>query len=121
MSFTYQPTMISPRTGTVVSAVRFIIADTIEDEAELQDEEINALHADTPTSETATMRVYLVSASAAHAVYRRYARMVDFSASGTSVQSSKRAETWRALADELTRFVAVNTGTGVLYAARSRF
>lgn len=106
MSFTYSDSAISPTSGAVISAIRWIIQDTIEAEAEVQDEAITALYNDTDTTLTQEYRVYVTSSAIAQVIVRKYKKIADFSSGGTSVQAQKRAEAWQEVADRLSAQVA---------------
>lgn len=107
MSFTYDPEQASPANGVPLSAIRFLLQDTVEAEAELQDGEIGSVYLDTPESLSQAERVYLAAASLAGALYRRYSRQVSFSSGGTSLQLGARAEQWRRVALELAAAAAL--------------
>lgn len=115
--FTYAPSQCSPAFGTPLSAIRFILQDTIEAEAELADEEISTAYLDTAEDLPQEQRVYRAAALLAGAIYRRYARQVSFSSGGTSVQAGARAELWRRVALELAAAVE-GSGSEVIYTSR---
>lgn len=117
MAFTYDPERTSPSSGVPLSAIRFLLQDTIEAEAELQDGEINTVYLDTASGLPQAERVHLAAATLAGAIYRRYARQVSFSSGGTSIQAGARAELWRTVALELASVVEGSEPT-VLYTSR---
>lgn len=122
--FTYHASGIAPSGTDYVSAVRFIIQDTVDGVFELLDEEITALY-DTSaalygtTQDARIQRVYYTALECAKALHHRYARQATFSSAGTSVQLGERAKYWSTVVDELgIKLISLNNGGSVLYGRR---
>ena len=96
MSFTYNPNQLSP-----LDRVRFLLQDTCEDGSELQDEEILAVYRLRAAEEDDDLRMYQTAYECAYALFRRYSKMVTFSADGTSMQFTQRAKQWKEVLDTL--------------------
>lgn len=96
MSFTY-----TPGGTTYIDRIRFLLQDTIEP-AELQDEELDLLYSSLD-SETFNedARVMQAAFAGAKALLTRYARLVSFSADGTNMQYTQRAQFWKSIVVDL--------------------
>lgn len=81
--------------------VRFLVQDTISTDELLQDEEIDHVLTLTPGDPRRA------AAECALVISRKFARLADTAAPELKVSFSKRAETYRALADDLTRDVGL--------------
>lgn len=121
MAFTYDPEQTSPVSGAPLSAIRFLLQDTIEAEAELQDAEINTVYLDTPDELTQPQRVALAAALCAEAIVTRYSRLASFSSGGTSVNYKDRYDHWRQTYQRLAaqaRESVTGSGFSVAYQGR---
>jgi hypothetical protein len=104
MSFSYTPSNIDPQNAAedLVSPVRWLLQDIDQATPEVQDEELAALAAGQSADLDQLTVVYRVAAHAATALWRRYAKQASFSSGGTSVQLGQRADSWKAVADQMT-------------------
>lgn len=123
MSFSYEPTQSNIANDDYISAVRFALQDTIADEQEFDDGEIDAQYNATSETDTQTVRNLIVAVSLARVLQRRYAKQASFSSQGTSVQLLERAKFWSSMIESLESDLMVvqmeDGGTGgILYAGR---
>ena len=124
MSFTYTAANITA-TNDPISVIRFKLADTVEAERYLENEEITALHDATPTAYQSSTRTAMAAADCADYIVAKLAREIEWASDGNSVKlvdQYKRyrevAQTLRADADaQLARETGGNT-LSVLYVRR---
>jgi hypothetical protein len=113
--FSYDPGQINPDTGQPVSAIRFLLQDTVEELAEFTDAEIVGVYQQTPSSHPQRVRVYYAAALLAEALYRRYSRDVSFSAGDLKVNYELRRQHWQLLANELAQTALRQIGEGLVW------
>jgi hypothetical protein len=102
MPNTYDPTHVNIGNSDYVSVVRFLLADTDTDVAEVSDEEITALYGDTASySSDQPTRNVMTAYNAAKYLLTKYRKQVSFSSAGTSVQLSDRVNRWADLVNDL--------------------
>lgn len=119
MAATYNPENINDGNDDYISVVRFLLADTDTDNAELSDEEITALYSDTAESSTQEVRNYQTAYRAAQYLYIKYSKQVTFSSAGTSVSLSDRHKHWvTVMADIGDRLLRLSNRNAITYAKR---
>lgn len=101
MSATYDPDMISTTDGDIVSAVRWLIQDTDITTAEISNEEIEALYADTDSDDSQKVRTYDTAFFCAQALERKYRKQASYSSGKSSFQLGERAKAWAKAVDDL--------------------
>lgn len=109
MAATYDPNAVN-QNGK--DRIRFELGDTDPDDAELQDEEIEAI---LETQSEATVPWLRSAAMLARVVHRRYSRQATFSVGTIKFDYQGRAEQWGKLADSL----EVQAGVGIAGASTS--
>jgi len=100
MAFTFLVEQIDPATGTSPSNVRWLIQDTDPAAAEFSDEEIAAVRAMRPASETDAVKTYRTAAQLAAAKARYYGRIGNFSSGGTTVDVDAIRKGWERIAEK---------------------
>lgn len=98
MSFTYDPTQISPAEGSSPSNVRFILQDVESSAPEFDDATIQAVYDDRPVDEDVEVKVYRTAAILAAAKARYYGRMGGITTGGTTIDVKSIKESWEGVA-----------------------
>lgn len=120
MSSTYSPSEITDYVGNYISAVRWLIADTDSSNAEVSDQEIEALYSITVTGDSAEVRVLKTAMAVARYLMAQYAKETDFSSGGTSISSPY--EHWKDVASSLSyRILSVSGAPFMLYGERTAY
>lgn len=95
-TFSYNENRIAASGTFPIDFVRFTLDDVDVSNgamtAELSDETIVALYAQTPSTDTQILRNYRTALSAANYLYTKYSKQVTFSSAGTSMQLSDKAK-----------------------------
>lgn len=125
MAFTYVEANSNIDNTDYLSAVRFVLQDTVTAEQELSDAEITAQYGTTDSDDVQKVRNLTAAVLLARTLHRRYSKQASFSSQGTSVQLLERAKYWTTVigdleADlQLARMEAGDTDRGgILYAGR---
>ncbi len=125
MSFSYNEELSDVGNAEIISSVRFILQDTIQDEAEFSDEEITAQTTDINTELSQKSRNLTVALTLARALTRKFGRQASFTSGKTQIDALGRAKYWRTIEKDLESdlqlaLLADGAGLGgVLYAGRT--
>lgn len=98
MAFTYNPAQINPSAGSSPSSVRFLLQDVNATAPEFTDEEIAAVKAGRPTTETEAIKVYRTASILAAAKARWYGRVGTISSDGKTVDVKSIKANWQEMA-----------------------
>jgi hypothetical protein len=126
MAFHYDAGYSNIANDDFISAVRFALQDTVEDEQEFDDFELIAQYDATLSTDVQTVRNLATAVTLARVLQRRYAKQASFSSQGTSIQLLERAKFWATMIADLesdlmvARVAAgqIDQG-GILYAGRA--
>ena len=120
MSATYSPSQIADYENDYISSVRWLIGDTDTNDADVSDEEINALYSTTTTNDNYKVRVLRTAKSVADYMLTQYAKQSDFSSAGTSVTSPY--EHWKDVSAKLNYLILRESNAPLLmYGERTSY
>jgi len=126
MTITYVEANAEASNNDYLSAIRSVIQDTVNAEAEFTDAEITAVYSATDDAQTQIVRNLRAAVTLSRILQRRYAKQASFSSQGTSVQLLERAKFWGSMVSELEgelQVAEMNAGNldrgGILYAGRA--
>src|SRR5690348_1999686 len=101
MTITYVEANAEASNNDYLSAIRSVIQDTVNAEAEFTDAEITAVYSATDDAQTQIVRNLRAAVTLSRILQRRYAKQASFSSQGTSVQLLERAKFWGSMVSEL--------------------